>query len=217
MRKLFAVIVGILALCLAQPALATAVAKLAITTAQSAQTTTPIQFMAGAPENLEVDGGTTWIDIANCHFTTSSARVLFNLSPLTPVTTIYTATDGTMSANTAKDGVLGNWLRMKYTTVGTYAGGTTRHPNQEPRAVTDAARAILPGMPTAGYNADHGGEPDHPGRETLDDHVKLAVAASAGIRGTMAIPWFNARKAAAAFFAVKQGDSIPVLKLVKLI
>ena len=66
-----------------------------------------------------------WTDIAECGFTTSSARKLYNLSGLTPVTSVYTATDGTLTANTSKDGLLGPWYRAKWTTVGTYAGGTT--------------------------------------------------------------------------------------------
>ena len=45
--------------------------------------------------------------------------------PLTPVTTIYTATDGTLGSNTAKDGVIGHQFRCKTTSTGTYAGGTT--------------------------------------------------------------------------------------------
>jgi hypothetical protein len=72
-----------------------------------------------------LDGGLTWIDVAEAGFTTASARKVYNLSALTPVTTVYTPTDGTLAANTAKDGVLGNWYRVKYTTVATYAGGTT--------------------------------------------------------------------------------------------
>lgn len=70
------------------------------------------------------DGGATWTDVANFHFTTSSARFIFNLSALTPVTTQYAPTDGTLAANTAKDGIIGSMWRVKYTTVGTYAGTT---------------------------------------------------------------------------------------------
>lgn len=73
-----------------------------------------------------VDGGVTWTDICNFHFTTSSARFVFNLSALTPVTTEYTPTDGTLAANTAKDGILGPIYRAKVTTVGTYAATTLR-------------------------------------------------------------------------------------------
>lgn len=72
-----------------------------------------------------VDGGTTWVDIANFHFTTTSARVLFNLNSQTSVTTQYTATDGSLTANTAKDGFLAPLYRVKLASVGTYAGSTT--------------------------------------------------------------------------------------------
>lgn len=71
------------------------------------------------------DEGTTWVDIAEFSGTTSSAKRIYNLSALTPVTTIYTPTDGSMSANTSKDGVLGHMLRVKFTSVGTYAGTST--------------------------------------------------------------------------------------------
>jgi len=72
-----------------------------------------------------IDSGATWIDVCDFSFTTSSARAVYNLSSLTPVTTQYAATDGTLTANTAKDGVLGPMWRTKTTTTGTYAGSTT--------------------------------------------------------------------------------------------
>lgn len=124
----------------------TTLANLTITTAVAAQTTTPIQFRDGRPENvamqanltygsggttvdawvqMSLDDGLTWIDCTNFHFTTSSLRVYANLSALTVITVPYTATDGTLAANTSKDGVVGSQVRIKYTTVGTYAGGTT--------------------------------------------------------------------------------------------
>jgi hypothetical protein len=71
-----------------------------------------------------LDGGGTWVDVANFHFTTASARFVFNLSSATPVTTEYVPTDGSLAANTAKDGILGPLWRVKYTTVGVYAGNT---------------------------------------------------------------------------------------------
>ena len=71
------------------------------------------------------DGGTTWIDIANFAHTTASLNRVYNLSSLTPVTTVYTVLDGTLTDNTAKDGLIGSLLRVKRTTVGTYAGSTT--------------------------------------------------------------------------------------------
>lgn len=71
------------------------------------------------------DGGTTWVDIFNFHPTTASLSSIVNLSCLTPVTTVYPPTDGTLASNTVKDGVLGDLLRVKYKSAGTYAGGTT--------------------------------------------------------------------------------------------
>lgn len=73
-----------------------------------------------------LDGGATWIDIAEFHFTTASARYVFNLSGLTPVTTEYTPTNGSLSANTAQDGILGPLFQVQLVTVGTYAGTTLR-------------------------------------------------------------------------------------------
>ena len=72
-----------------------------------------------------LDGGSTWCDIAQFHFTTASARKVFNLNSQTPETTQVTPTDGTMSANTAQDGVLGTRFRVKYVTTGTYGGASS--------------------------------------------------------------------------------------------
>ena len=71
------------------------------------------------------DGGTTWVDIAAFAHTTSDLRRVVNLSSNTAVTTLYTATDGTLTDDTVKDGVIGGQIRVKYTTTGTYAGTTT--------------------------------------------------------------------------------------------
>lgn len=71
-----------------------------------------------------LDGGSTWHDIACAAFTTASATKLFNLSGLTPKTTPATPTDGAMTDDTALDGVLGDRLRLKVVSVGTYAGST---------------------------------------------------------------------------------------------
>src|SRR5438105_4544902 len=72
-----------------------------------------------------LDGGVTWTDIANFHFTTSSARKVVNLTARTPVTSQVTPSDGAMSSNTAQDGVLGPQFRTKVTTTGTYGGSTS--------------------------------------------------------------------------------------------
>ena len=71
-----------------------------------------------------IDNGATWIDIAQFHFTTTSARFVYNLNSQTPVTTEYTPTDGTLSANTAKDGIVGPLYQVKLASTGTYAGTT---------------------------------------------------------------------------------------------
>jgi hypothetical protein len=71
------------------------------------------------------DGGGTWMDIAEFSFTTSAAVKVFNLSRRTAVTTLATPTDGSLSANSAVDGFLGSQYRVKWTSVGTYGGGTS--------------------------------------------------------------------------------------------
>lgn len=140
-----------IALALVAPARATALLNVGVTTAVTAQLSGTFQLrgspgQAVLPTNVtlqgsltygsggttadawvqtSLDGGGTWTDIANFHFTTASARFQFNLSSSTPVTTEYTPTDGSLAANTAKDGIIGPQFRVKYTTVGTYAGGTT--------------------------------------------------------------------------------------------
>jgi len=126
----------------AAPASATTLLAVAITTAVTAQTTTPVQFRDGPPLHVTVQcnfvygsGGTTakawietsfdavtWNDTAPCSFTTSSAINTYNFSALTVHTTAVVPTDG--SASTAVDGVIGPWWRVKYTTTGTYAGTT---------------------------------------------------------------------------------------------
>lgn len=128
---------------------------MAITTAVTAVVGTTEQFRDGNPESAiiqgtftygsggttadvwvqtSVDEGGTWIDVANFHFTTASARFLYNLSALTPVfATEYVPTDGTLAANTSKDGFLGPTWRCKATTTGTYAGGTVLRVDVAPR------------------------------------------------------------------------------------
>lgn len=131
---------------LSVPALAASILNLTITTAQTAQTGAVLQFSNGkAPVSAgiqctftygsggtsadgyvqtSIDQGVTWIDVVECGFTTASAKKVANLSSLTPVTTLYTPTDGALAANTVKDGIIGPTWRVKYTTVGVYAGAT---------------------------------------------------------------------------------------------
>lgn len=80
---------------------------------------------ADAYVQTSLDSGATWTDVVNFHFTTASARFIYNLSGLTPKTTEVVPTDGALAANTSLDGVVGPLWRVKYTTVGTYAASTT--------------------------------------------------------------------------------------------
>ena len=70
------------------------------------------------------DGGVTWVDIANFAFTTATATRLYHLTPVA-VTTIATPTDGTLADNTAVNGLIGDRLRVKLTTTGTYTGASS--------------------------------------------------------------------------------------------
>ncbi len=67
--------------------------------------------------------GVNWVPIARFAFTTASASKLFNLSGLTPKTTAVTP--ATLSDDSVVDGILGDRLRAKITTTGTYAGNTS--------------------------------------------------------------------------------------------
>ena len=72
-----------------------------------------------------IDGGTTWHDVACFAATTASKKRLYNLSNRTAVSTIATPTDGTLADDTSVDGLLGDRLRIKTATTGTYSGSTT--------------------------------------------------------------------------------------------
>jgi hypothetical protein len=74
-----------------------------------------------------IDGGVTWIDILCFQFTTASASKLFAVTatPATPLGVSVTPGDAALAANSIVDGVLGDRLRVKYTTTGTYGGTTT--------------------------------------------------------------------------------------------
>lgn len=71
-----------------------------------------------------LDQETTAIDIACVVFGTASENAALNFSALTPKTTQVTPTDGTLTDDTAIDGILGDRFRLKIVSVGTYAGST---------------------------------------------------------------------------------------------
>jgi hypothetical protein len=70
-----------------------------------------------------IDQGANWIPICRLAFTTASALKVANVSGLTPKTTAVALS--TPSDDSCVDGVLGDRLLVKITTVGTYAGSTT--------------------------------------------------------------------------------------------
>ena len=72
-----------------------------------------------------LDGGATWIDIMNFHFTTTSGNRVSAVVTSTALAANVTPTDGSLTASTILSGLLGDRIRVKYTTTGTYAGGTT--------------------------------------------------------------------------------------------
>lgn len=68
--------------------------------------------------------GDVWTDIACFAFTTTSLNKVAAVS-MNIAHTHATATDATLGDNSIANGRLGNQFRVKYTTTGTYAGGTT--------------------------------------------------------------------------------------------
>lgn len=68
-----------------------------------------------------LDNGATWVDIACLAFTTAGGAKVVNLSGLTPKGTPITPSDGTLADDTIVDGVLGDRLRARIVTTGTYA------------------------------------------------------------------------------------------------
>lgn len=71
------------------------------------------------------DNGTTWVDIMSFAATTTAITRLSSVRSSVAVAAIYTPTDATLTDNTIKDGLLGDRLRVKYTSVGTYSGATS--------------------------------------------------------------------------------------------
>lgn len=72
-----------------------------------------------------LDNGTTWFDIACFSFTTSSLTNIYNLTSNTAKTTAVVPGNAVLTANTVVDGLIGNKLRTRYVTTGTYTGTTT--------------------------------------------------------------------------------------------
>ena len=69
-----------------------------------------------------LDQGVTWVQIARFDFTTSGLQKVMTVSGLTP--RLAAASAGSLSADTALDGALGDRLRATVVSTGTYAGST---------------------------------------------------------------------------------------------
>jgi len=65
-----------------------------------------------------------WMDVFDIQVTTAAATKLASTGPVT-TGAVATLTDGTLAANTAKNGIIGRFWRVKWTSVGTYAGATS--------------------------------------------------------------------------------------------
>ncbi len=119
---------------------------LTIAAAVSATTTSPTQHLAGMKHlsveatflygaggttvdayiQTTLDGGVTWFDIMNFHFTTAAGtKVSACCAYIAPASQAFTPGDAALAANTIIQGVLGTQIRAKYVTTGTYSGATS--------------------------------------------------------------------------------------------
>ena|SRR3990167_7421038 len=119
---------------------------LTITTAISATATTPVVALGGikyltaiavftygsagttakAYVQTSLDGGLSWVDVICFSFTTATATKISSTTvSLAPASQAFAPTDGTLTNDTILQGVLGDRIRLKYVTTGTYADATT--------------------------------------------------------------------------------------------
>lgn len=119
------------------------VAPATVTPAAATYTTTPVLFLAGmmyvvfetvftrsaggttldAYLQTSIDGGTTWVDIANHSYATTTASKISAVNGyIAPAAQAFAPGDGALTANTIIQGILGDRLRLKYVIVGTYTG-----------------------------------------------------------------------------------------------
>lgn len=73
-----------------------------------------------------LDNGATWFDIMCFQFTTAAASKISAVTTnIAPATQAFAPTDGTLTADTIIQGILGDRIRLKYVTTGTYTGATS--------------------------------------------------------------------------------------------
>jgi hypothetical protein len=118
---------------------------LAISTAVSATATTPVTVLSGmkylavqanflygadgttvkAYVQTSLDGGSTWLDIMSFAFATTAVNKVSAVVATTALAAAGTPTDGSLADNTILNGLLGDRIRVKYVTTGTYSGATS--------------------------------------------------------------------------------------------
>lgn len=72
-----------------------------------------------------LDSGKTWFDIANFAQAQVSLSRVMSINSATVRSLPFTATDGTLPNNTAQSGMIGDRLRVKFVSTGTYTNDTT--------------------------------------------------------------------------------------------
>lgn len=83
-----------------------------------------------------LDGGVTWVDVACFAFALAAATRLHGVHIYTAPGVNVTPTDGALADNTVLNGYLGDRLRVKYVTTGTYTGATSL-------AITAVTKGVL--------------------------------------------------------------------------
>lgn len=69
--------------------------------------------------------GVNWCDIMAFAFVNTPVRKVQAVNIFTALAANVTPTDGSLADNTILSGLLGKAIRLKYTSVGVYSGGTT--------------------------------------------------------------------------------------------
>tara|TARA_R110000824_G_scaffold167181_1_gene343951 strand:- start:7692 stop:8114 length:423 start_codon:yes stop_codon:yes gene_type:complete len=72
-----------------------------------------------------LDQGSTWIDIIQFAFVTTTVTGISAVKPNIALAANYTPTDGALSDNSITDGLMGDRVRVKTVIAGTYSGTST--------------------------------------------------------------------------------------------
>ena len=73
-----------------------------------------------------LDNGSTWFDIINFRFALTAATLIASVKNFVAATAITnTPLDAALADNTILDGIIGDRLRVKWSSTGTYTGSTS--------------------------------------------------------------------------------------------